>query len=51
METVKAFSKSVLKDIRPRDSWRAAKAFRQHIAVELAERAVLESIKRCGGEI
>lgn len=51
METVEAFGKSVLKDINPRDSWRAAKAFRQHIAVELAKRAIVESIKRCGGEI
>ncbi len=51
METAEAISKSVLKDINPRDSWRAAKAFRQHIAVELAKRAVIESVKRCGGEI
>ncbi len=51
METVEAFGKSVLKDINPRDSWRAAKAFRQHIAVELAKRAIVESVKRCGGEI
>ena len=51
METAEAFSKSVLDDIKPRDSWRAAKAFRQHIAVELAKRALIESVKRCGGEI
>jgi len=51
METVEAFSSAVIKDIRPRDSWRAAKAFRQHIAVELARRALIESVKRCGGEI
>ncbi|MGI5919961.1 MAG: xanthine dehydrogenase FAD-binding subunit XdhB, partial [Christensenellales bacterium] len=42
---------AVINDIRPRDSWRAAKAFRQHIAVELAKRALIESVKRCGGEI
>ena len=51
METVEAFSKSVLKDLNPRDSWRASKAFRQQIAVELAKRALIESVKRCGGEI
>lgn len=51
METVEAFSSAVINDIRPRDSWRAAKAFRQHIAVELAKRALIESVKRCGGEI
>ena len=39
METAEAFSKRVLDDIKPRDSWRAAKAFRQHIAVELAQGA------------
>lgn len=51
MGTVEAFSSAVINDIRPRDSWRAAKAFRQHIAVELAKRALIESVKRCGGEI
>lgn len=38
-ETVEAFAAAVLEDIRPRDSWRASKAFREHIAVELARRA------------
>ena len=51
METAEAFSKAVINDIKPRDSWRAAKAFRQHIAVELAKRALIEAVKRCGGEI
>ena len=45
------FSLAVLKDIRPRDSWRASKAFRQHIAVEMAKRALRESIIRAGGVI
>ena len=39
------------RDINPRDSWRASKAFRKHIAVEMAKRALIESVKRCGGEI
>ncbi len=48
---VKAFAQAVLEDIRPRDSWRASKAFRQHIAVVLAERALRKSIELAGGEI
>ena len=51
MENVEAFSRAVLEDINPRDSWRASKAFRKHIAVEMAKRALIESVKRCGGEI
>ena len=51
METVDAFAKAVLEDIHPRDSWRASRAFRQHIAVELARRCLIESVKRCGGEL
>ena len=35
----------------PRDSWRASKAFRQHIATVLAERALTESIRLAGGVI
>ncbi len=50
-ETVKAFARAVLEDIHPRDSWRAAKAFREHIAVEMAKRALTTSITLAGGEI
>lgn len=50
-ETIKAFAHAVLEDINPRDSWRASKAFRQHIAVVLAERALKESIRLAGGEV
>ena len=50
-ETVNAFARAVLEDINPRDSWRAAKAFRQHIAVEMAKRALTKSILLGGGEI
>ena len=38
-------------DINPRDSWRAAKDFRLHIAVESAKRAFIESVKLAGGEL
>jgi len=51
METVEAFGQAVLEDINPRDSWRASKAFRQHIAVEMAKRCLIESIKLAGGVI
>ena len=50
-ETVEAFALAVLEDINPRDSWRASKAFRQHIAVEMAKRCMIESIKLAGGEV
>ena len=50
-EAVKAFAQTVLEDIHPRDSWRAAKDFREHIAVVLAERDLTESIRLAGGEI
>lgn len=50
-ETVNAFAAAVLEDIHPRDSWRAGKAFREHIAVEIARRAFAASIERAGGVI
>ena len=51
MENIEACAKTVLEDINPRDSWRASKAFRRHIAVEMCRRGLIESVKRCGGEI
>lgn len=51
METAEAFSLAVLDDINPRDSWRATKAFRQHIAVELAKRCLIEATKLAGGDL
>ena len=48
-ETADAFAAAVLEDIHPRDSWRASKAFRQHIAVEMARRALKKSIELAGG--
>lgn len=50
-ENITLFAKTVLEDINPRDSWRASKEFRQHIAVVLAERALKQSIQLAGGEI
>ena len=51
MEAVEEFSRKVLENINPRDSWRASKAFRLHIAVEMAKRCLIESVKRCGGDV
>ena len=45
------FALAVLNDIHPRDSWRASKDFRLHIAVEMAKRCLIESIKKAGGEL
>jgi len=50
-ETVDAFGAAVLQDINPRDSWRAGKDFRRHIAVEMAKRCLIESVKLAGGVI
>lgn len=49
MENIAAFSEKVLEDINPRDSWRASKALRQHVAVESAKRCAVECVKRAGG--
>ena len=50
-EAVKAAARTVLEDIHPRDSWRASKDFREHMAVVLAERGLREAIRLSGGEI
>ena len=51
LELADAFAQAVKEDINPRDSWRAAKDFRMHIAVESARRAFIESVKLSGGEL
>ena len=51
LENIEAFSQKVLEDINPRDSWRASKALRQHVAVESAKRCIIESVKRAGGAL
>lgn len=48
---IEAFGNAVEQDVRPRDSWRASKAFRLHLAQELARRALRESIRLNGGEL
>ncbi len=39
---------SVLDDLKPRDSWRAPKALREHIIKTLAERVLQKILTRCG---
>lgn len=51
MDLAERFAQAVKEDINPRDSWRAAKDFRMHIAVESAKRAFIEAVKRAGGEL
>ncbi|MCP4748019.1 MAG: xanthine dehydrogenase FAD-binding subunit XdhB [Desulfobacteraceae bacterium] len=45
LELVKS---SVLKDLRPRDSWRASKDFRQHVIQTLAQRVLQAILNQCG---
>lgn len=49
--TLEEIAEQVLLDIHPRDSWRASKAFREHIARVLCQRVLKESIVRAGGVI
>ena len=51
MELIEETAKAVVADLRCRDSWRASKAFRTHMAVECTKRAFIESVKQCGGEL
>jgi xanthine dehydrogenase FAD-binding subunit len=39
---------SVLEDLRPRESWRAPKAFREQIIKTLAERVLRKTLNQCG---
>ena len=51
LELADRFAQAVKEDINPRDSWRAARDFRMHIAVESARRAFIEAVKLAGGEL
>ena len=51
MDLADAFAAAVREDINPRDSWRAARDFRMHIAVESARRAFAEAVRLAGGEL
>ena len=49
-KTIEACGRAVIADIRPRDSWRASRALREHLAVEMAGRALAASIEKAGGK-
>jgi len=49
-KTLKVVSDTVQKDVKPRDSWRAAKNFRLHIIRTLTQRVVRQAIERAGGK-
>lgn len=51
MELIEKVAAAVVPDLRCRDSWRASKAFRTHMAIECTKRAFIESVKLCGGEL
>ena len=44
------FGAALTADIHPRDSWRASKVFREHIAAEMARRCLIEAVQKAGGE-
>ena len=50
-ETALLISEQVLREIKPRDSWRASKEFREQIASEYAKRAFIQAVAKQGGEI
>lgn len=50
-ETAREFARAAVAEISPRDSWRASRAFRQHVAEECAFRALCESVERAGGRL
>lgn len=49
--SIEKIGDTVLEDVTPRDSWRASKAFREHIAKVLCKRALKESIRLAGGVV
>ena len=45
------FAELALSDMKPRDSWRASKEFREQLIKEMAKRSLVNSIRRAGGKI
>lgn len=50
-EAVEQIGAAALKEINPRDSWRASKAFRIQLAQELSGRALAEAARKGGAQI
>jgi xanthine dehydrogenase FAD-binding subunit len=45
------FGDKALSDMKPRDSWRASKEFREQLIKEMAKRSLVNAIRRAGGKI
>ncbi len=45
------FGEKALSDMKPRDSWRASKEFREQLIKEMARRSLVNAIRRAGGKI
>ncbi len=45
------FAEKSLLDMKPRDSWRASKEFREQLIKEMAKRSLVNAIRRAGGKI
>ena len=45
------FGEKALSDMKPRDSWRASKEFREQLIKEMARRSFVNAIRRAGGKI
>ncbi len=50
-KVIDEISELVLKDVKPRNSWRASKDFRLHIIKTLAKRVVLQAVQNAGGKL
>ncbi|MCA5010741.1 xanthine dehydrogenase FAD-binding subunit XdhB, partial [Clostridioides difficile] len=50
-ETLKFIGNEVLKEVNPRDSWRASKQLRIQLIRELSQRATEGAVKNAGGAI
>ena len=44
-------AKLALEEMKPRDSWRASKEFREQLIKEMAKRSLVQAIRRAGGKI
>ena len=50
-DTLTRIGESVLKEVSPRDSWRASKTYRLQLIRELSQRAVKRAIENAGGTV
>ncbi len=51
LQTLAAISETVLQDVSPRSSWRAAKEFRLHLIQTMTRRVVTEAVENAGGKL